>query len=75
MEATISYLLMLQKCINSKQETLKKNYTLYLGNISKEFKINNTKTNRIKGKFNFFVFNPIDTNNVLDIHRYLMKGK
>ena len=33
--------------------------------------------NRVKRKCNFFSvdFNPIDTNNILDIHRYLMKGK
>ena len=33
--------------------------------------------NRVKRKCNFFSvdFNPIDTNNILDIYRYLMKGK
>ena len=43
MEATASYLLMLQKYINSKQKTLKKKITLCLGNISKDFTINNVK--------------------------------
>ena len=43
METTVSYLLMLQKYINSKQKTLKKVYTLYLGNISKYYIINNWK--------------------------------
>ena len=54
-----------------------KNYTLCLGSISKYFTINNNnkKKTRLKGTVNFFsvYFNPIDTNNVLDIHRYLMK--
>ena len=35
-----------------------KDYALYLGNISKDFSID---------------FNPIDTNNILDIHKCLMK--
>ena len=53
-----------------------KDHTLWLGNILKDFTINNMK-NRVKRKCNFFSvdFNPIDTNNILDIHRYLMKGK
>ena len=70
----VSYLLMLQKYINSKQKTLKKGYALCLGNISKDFTINNLK-NMIKRTFKFFFvdFNPIDTDNILDIHKYLMK--
>ena len=35
------------------------------------------KKNRIKRKCNFFFsadFNRIDTNNILDIHKHLMKG-
>ena len=49
-----------------------KDYTLHLGNISKDFTINN-----MKKKFKFFSddFNPIHTNGILDIHIYLMKGK
>ena len=52
-----------------------KNYTLCLGNISKDFTISNMiKKNRIKRKCNFFFdFNPIDTNDILDILKYLMK--
>ena len=54
-----------------------KNYTLFLGNISKDFTIENMKKkkkNRIKRscKFFFCYFNPIDINNVLDIHKQLM---
>ena len=43
MDAAISYLLMLHKYISSKEKILKEkiNYTLCLGNISKDFIINN----------------------------------
>ena len=47
MEATVSYLLVLQKFINSKQLILKKN-PLCLGNILKEFTSINMKRNRIE---------------------------
>ena len=44
MEATVSYLLMLQKYINSKQKNSQiKDYALCLGNVSKDFAINKTK--------------------------------
>ena len=44
MEATVSYLLMLQKYINSKQKNSEiKDYALCLGNIAKDFTINNMK--------------------------------
>ena len=72
---------MLQKYIKSKQKTKKKiyikDYALCLGNISKDFTINNKKINMVKRKSNFFFVNfiPIDTNDIIDIHRYLMKGK
>ena len=71
----MSYLLMLQKYINSKQKTLKD--TLCLGNISKYLTINNIRKTGLKGIVNFFSFdfNPVDTKDILDIHKYLMKGK
>ena len=50
----VSYLLMLQNYINSKQKTLKKGYALCLGNISKDFTINNMKKTWLKGIFFFF---------------------
>ena len=54
MEATVSYLLMLQKYINSKLKNLnKKDYTLCLRNISKDFTINKMKI-RIKRKCEMF---------------------
>ena len=47
-------------------------------NISKDFIIYNIKkkTTGFKGSARvFFVdYNPIDTNNIFDINRYLMKG-
>ena len=41
-----------------------------------KFCINNMKKTGLKGIVNFcsFDFNPNDTNNILDIHKYLMKG-
>ena len=52
-----------------------KDYSLCLGNISKYFTINNLKKTGLKGVVKFFSvdFNPIDTNDILDIHKYLMK--
>ena len=54
-----------------------KGYALGLGNILKDFTINNMKEAGIKVVVNFFSVDsyPIDTNNILDIHRYLIKGK
>ena len=52
-----------------------KDYALCLGNISKDFKIDIMKRTGLKRSVKFFSvdFNSIDTNNILDIHRYLMK--
>ena len=46
-----------------------------LGNVSKGFTINNMEKNTIKKSRIFFSvdFNLFDTNNILDIHKYLMK--
>ena len=57
-----------------------KDWKLCLGNVWKDFtikKIKKKKKNRIKRNCNFFSvdFNPIDTNEILDIHKYLMKEK
>ena len=55
-----------------------KDYALCLGNISKKFKSNNTKKKKtgLKEivKFISVGFNSTDTNGILDIHIYLMKG-
>ena len=77
MEATASYLLMLRKKYQFKAKCSEiKYYTLCLGNVSKDFAINNTRKIGLKGSVNFFSvnFNPIGTNDILDIHEYLMKG-
>ena len=52
-----------------------KGYALCLGNISKDFKINNMKKTGLGGVVKIFSvdFNAIDTNYILDIHKYLMK--
>ena len=72
MEATVSYLLMLRKYINSKQKTYL-HYALFLGNISKDFTINNMKKTGLKGVVKFVYFVLFDTNDILDIHKYLIK--
>ena len=71
MEATVSYLLILLKYIISNQI---KHYALCLGNISKDLK-KSLKETGIKGVLKFFSagFDPIDANDVLDIHKHLMK--
>ena len=43
METVIFYLLISQKCINSKKTLWNKSYLLCLGNISKDFTVNNKK--------------------------------
>ena len=50
-------------------------YALCLGNISKDFAINNIKNSIKRSCRNFSVgFNPTDTNNILHSNKYLMKG-
>ena len=55
-----------------------KDYGLCLGNVSKDFTINNTKKKKKKKtglkvvvKFFSVAFNPIDTNDILDIHIFI----
>ena len=74
METTVSYLL--QKHISSKQkESEIKYYALCLGNIQKILRLIIRKKTGLKGIVKFFWvdFNPIDINDVLDTHIYLMK--
>ena len=42
---------------------------------SKDFTLDNMKKNRIKGNCESFSadYNPVNTSDILDIHRYLMK--
>ena len=57
------------------KDTEIKDYALCLGNVSKDFTINNMKKTGLKGIVKSFPvdFNPIDNNDILDIHKYLMK--
>ena len=50
-------------------------YPLFLGNISKDFTSISMKRTRLNGcVYEFFVdCNIIDTSNIIDIHKYLMK--
>ena len=50
-------------------------YALYLSNASKDFTIHKMKKNRIKRSCKIFSvdFNPIDNNDIIDIHKYLME--
>ena len=49
---------------------------MYLGNVLKDFTINNMKKTGLKGSVEFFSvdFNPFFSIDILDIHWYLMKG-
>ena len=46
-----------------------------LGNVSKDFTVNNMKKAGLKGVVKYFSvdFNPIDTIDILEIHKKLMK--
>ena len=50
-------------------------YALCLGNISKDFTVNNMKKTGLKGSVKVFSvdYNVIDTKDILNIHIYLMK--
>ena len=64
------------KVFNSKQKNSEiKDYTLCLGNALKDFTINNREKPELKGIVKLFSvdFNSIDTNDVTDIHKYLME--
>ena len=49
-----------------------KDYALSLGNVSKDFTINIIKKTGLKGVVKFFSvdFNPIETNDIIDFHKY-----
>ena len=72
MEARVSYLFNVVKMFQFKAKDLeKKPYPLFLGNISKDFTINNMKKTGLKGNVKVFSddYNTIDINDILDIHR------
>ena len=62
-------------CLFQEKNSDIKDCALCLDNISKDFTIDNLKENKIKRTCKFFSvdFNPIDTNDMLDIHNYLIK--
>ena len=74
MEETVSYLLMVQEYIISKQKT-QKDFVMCLGNVSKDFTINNMNKTVFKGVVKIFSvdFSPIATNDILHIYKYLME--
>ena len=65
-----------QKYISSKQDSEIKPYILCLRNISKDFIIDNMKKKGLKGSVKVFSvdYNVINTSDILDIRRYLVKG-
>ena len=71
MGATVFHLLMLQKYINSKIGK----YRLCLGNISRDFSVNNMKKAGLTWRvYEFSVdYKTFDTNDIIDIHKYSMK--
>ena len=54
-----------------------KDYALRLVNVSKDVTIDDLKKAVLKGVVKFFSvdFNPIDNNDILDIHKYLTKRR
>ena len=54
-----------------------KDYALRLGNVSKDVTTDDMKKAVLKGVVKFFSvdFNPIDNNDILDIHKYLTKRR
>ena len=67
-------LLMAQKLLNLKQKIMKLLH-IHLGNISKDWLIDNVKKTRLKGYvYDFSVdYNAIVVSDILDIHKYLME--
>ena len=77
MEQMVIYLLMVQRLLNLKRKILKYCEKLCLGNISKDWSVDNMKNIRLKKGcvYNFSVdYDNISTSNVLDIHKYLMEN-
>ena len=60
---------------NPKQKILKKSsFPLFLGNISRKFSTANMEKTGLYGcVYDFLIDFSIDVDNILDIHKYLMK--
>ena len=72
MEKIITYLLIVQKLLNLKQKIT----PLCLGNISKDFSVDNMKKTGLNGYvYDFSVdYNATAVDDILDIHKYLIKN-
>ena len=78
MEQIVIYLLMVQKFRNLQQKILKiVPNNLCLGNVSKDFSVSNMKQTGFNGYIYDFsiAYDGIDVDDILDIHKYLMKKK
>ena len=75
MEQIVIYLLMVERLLNLKFKILKYCEELCLGNISKDWPIDNMKKTELKGcVYDVSVdYGYISTSNVLDIPKYLME--
>ena len=76
METKAFYLLMVQKIRQSKAKNPEvKTYSLCLGNISKDFSVDNMKKNGLNGYvYDFSVdYDAIAVDDILDIHLCFMK--
>ena len=75
MEQTVIYLIMVQKLLNVKQKILKLLQTSYVQEISEDLSVDNIKNTGLNGYvYDFMVdCDAIADDDILDIHRYLMK--
>ena len=75
MEKIVIYLLMVHKSLNLKQGSEILATPLCLGNISKDFSVDNMKKTGFYGYFYGInvEYNAFAVNDILDIHKYLMK--
>ena len=66
---------MVQKLLNLKQDSEITAYSLCLGNISKDWSVDNMKKTEFNGYiYDFSVgYDAISVSDILDIHEYLMK--
>ena len=73
MESTVFFFVNATKKYQLKaKDSEKKDYELCLCNVSKDFKINNMKKKtrlKLVGKFLSVDFNPIETNNIIGMHK------
>ena len=75
MKQIVIYLLMVQKFKAKDSEITP--YPLCLGNMSKDWSVDNMKKTGLKGCFYDFSvdYDAIEVSNILDIHKYLVKMK